>query len=237
MSTLTAGPGPGRRKRLAVRMLGWLLAIGLSGLLNLFLFGIMPGLVRRAPAPPEDLEEIQSVRVVRIKRPETPPRKKEKIPPPKPEVPPKQARKLSRMQAPVPARVRPRLPFELNPKLPEFSNSLTMPPLSSFSMDTRTPRGLYMPGDLDGPLTALSRVPAIYPLRARRLGIQGWVKVAFTVTAEGMVEDIRVVKAEPEGIFERAVTECVAQWRFKPGTMAGTPVAARAETVLKFTLE
>ena len=237
MNAAEAFARPDRHRRMLLRSIGWVLAIGLSAMLNLFLFGIMPGLVQRVPTAPDDLEEVRSIQVFRVKRPETPPRKKEKLKPPKPKETQKQVRQPAGIQKPVPAKIKPRFPFELNPKLPKFADSLEMPPLSHFSLGVQAPKGLYMPGELDGPLTTLSRVPPVYPLRASRLGIQGWVKVEFTVTKEGLVEDIRVLKAEPEGIFERTVMNCVSQWRFKPGTVTGIPVAARAETTLKFTLE
>ena len=63
-----------------------------------------------------------------------------------------------------------------------------MPPLSHFSLKSEAPRGLYMADELDAPLTAVAKVAPIYPLRATRLGIQGWVKVRFVITVEGTAE-------------------------------------------------
>lgn len=225
------------RKGISMRLMGWALAIALSGMLNLFLFGIMPGLVRGVPDRPKDLENIRTVQVVRVKRPEPPPRRKEQAKPPKPEQAPKRAGNIARHKAPVTEEVKPQLPFELNPRLPEFADSLVMPPLSEFSMAVPALKGLYHPGDLDGPLTPLATVPPAYPLRANRLGIQGRVLVGFTVTPEGGVVDVKILEAEPKGIFEKAAINCVSQWRFKPGTVDGIPVSARAEVPITFQLE
>ena len=72
---------------------------------------------------------------------------------------------------------------------------------------------------MDGPLTVLARVPPLYPMGARRRGIEGWVKVLLVVDETGHVDDIEVVAAEPPGMFEESVRRCVAGWRFQPGTV------------------
>lgn len=218
-------------------ILGWILAIGLSLGLNLFLFGIMPGLVDRSAQRPEALEDIRAIQVIRIKRPETPPKKKERTKPPKPKQTPKTIRQAARLNAPRPAQVKPRLPFELNPRLPSFSDSLEMPPLSHFTMKAQLPKGLYMSSELDAPLTAMAKVPPVYPPRATRLGLQGWVKIRFVVTQEGLVENVEILEAEPEGVFENAVVNCVSRWRFRPGTVDGVAVATQAQTTIRFQLE
>ncbi len=217
--------------------MGWILAIALSLGLNLFLFGIMPGLIHRDIQPPEFLEDIHAIQVVRVKRPDTLPKKREQTQPPKPKEPPRDMQKPARPDAPTPAWVKPRLAIELNPALPKFSNSLAMPPLSHFTMNTEVPKGLYMASELDAPLMAMAKVPPVYPLRAARLGLQGWVKIGFVVTQEGLVEQIQVLGSDPEGVFKNSVINCVSQWRFKPGTVQGVAVAAQVQTTIRFQLE
>ncbi len=218
-------------------VMGWTLAIGLSLGLNLFLFGIMPGLIHRVPGQLESRESVRAIQVVRVKRPEPPPKKREWTKPPEPKQEPKPVRQLARVNSPRPAPVKPKLPFELNPALPEVSDSLEMPPLSHLAMNVSLPKGLYMASELDAPLTALAKVPPIYPLRASRLGLQGWVKIRFTVTLDGGVENVEIIEADPQGVFENAVINCVSQWRFKPGTVEGVAVAAQARTTIRFQLE
>ena len=214
-------------------ILGWILAVVFSAGLNLFLFGIMPGMISAVPQGPGELEEIQSLSLVRVKRAEPPARKKEKIKPPKP---------IQAKVAPVktPAVPRPkltpaRLPFEVNAKLPvtEFA----LPPMAEFAMAGPAPKDFYMAGELDSPLIPLVKVPPIYPLRASRRGIQGWVTVEFLVNISGLVEDIRILDAKPRRIFDASVIKCVSQWKFKPGTVGGEAVATRAKTTIKFELE
>ena len=233
----TGRPDPGNGRRSALfTVMGWVLAILLSLGLNLFLFGIMPGLVQKGQGTPEELEDIRAIQVVRVKRQEPPPKKKERVKPPKPKETPRQVKQVKLTQ-PRPARVKPRLDFELNPRLPVFENSLVVPPLEQFAMDVNLPKGSYMAHELDAPLTVLAKVPPIYPLRATRLGIQGWVKVRFIVTKEGLVDKPIIVGAKPQGVFEKSVINCVSQWRFKPGTVDGVAVTTQAQTVIKFQLE
>ncbi|WDP91039.1 MAG: energy transducer TonB [Desulfobacter sp.] len=231
------GPGPESSRSRVLALLGWLFAIGLSLGLNLFLFGIMPGLIHSVPQRPDALEDIRTVQVVRVKRPDTPPKKREKTKPPKPEDKPKPVKQLARMTAPQPAPIRPKLPFELNPKLPRFSDSLEMPPLSHFTMKAAAPKGLYQMGDLDSPLMPVNMTQPPFPLRASRLGIEGWVKVGFVVTRAGQVEDIKILGAQPQGVFENTVINHISQWRFKPGTVEGVAVATQAQTTIRFQLD
>jgi protein TonB len=126
---------------------------------------------------------------------------------------------------------------DLNPNLPKLPNSIALGPLSNFSMKADIPQGLFSTSELDYPLQALVRLPASYPLRARRLGIEGWVKVEFIVTREGRVCDIKVVAAEPKGVFESSVTRSVSQYRFKPGTVDGSAVEVRVITTIRFKME
>lgn len=56
----------------------------------------------------------------------------------------------------------------------------------------------------------------LYPAKARRRNITGWVRVAFTITEEGRVDNVTVVSADPEGFFEQATIRAVRQWQFQP---------------------
>ena len=215
----------------------WIAAIVLALGLNLFIFGILPTFIQRVPDAPENAELIQAIQVVRIKRPETPPRKKRPAKPPEPPKAVVSATKILQQQIQSPAIIRPNLSVELNPSLPTLPKSIALDPLSNFSMKTEMPQGLFSTSELDQPLQALVRLPASYPMRARRLGIEGWVKVEFIVTREGRVRDITVLAAEPKGVFESSVARSVSQYRFKPGTVDGSVVEVRVITTIRFKME
>jgi protein TonB len=225
-------------KSLGGSFVGWGLAIVLSALLNITLFGLMPGLIHMIPQDQQNLEDIKAIQVIRIKRHETPPRKKE-LKKPKPKQEPK------RLKTTTPTKVvqqkklqlKPRLPFQLNPRLPATPTSLTMPAMEYFSMDAPTLKGLYEMGELDSPLTPLAKIPPIYPMRAMRRGIEGWVKIRFLVNNQGRVEQLKIIESDPESVFDKSVLNCVSQWKFKPGTVEGVPVNTMAETVIRFELE
>jgi protein TonB len=60
------------------------------------------------------------------------------------------------------------------------------------------------------------RFPPIYPQRAAKRGIEGWVEVEFTITSAGLVKNAHVVAASPRGIFDNAALRAISRWKFKP---------------------
>ncbi len=61
-----------------------------------------------------------------------------------------------------------------------------------------------------------------YPQTAAMRKIQGYVDVIFDVTETGATENIQIVYAEPEKIFNSAVLKAVARWKYKPKMEEGT---------------
>lgn len=219
------------------RWAGWVVAGVLAAALNLFLFAVMPEMIRAVPDNLERHEPVRAVQVVRIKRPDPPPRKQ---PPPEPEPPKPQetaAPQPVHKKTPRPPAPKPSLPFALNPKLPPMARSLEMPPLESFAMDAPQLKDRYLAHELDAGLIPLAKVAPVYPLHAARRGIEGEVQVQFLVTAQGTVQDIEILAAEPEKVFEESVIDCVSRWRFQPGRVQGIAVAALAQTTIRFQLE
>lgn len=217
---------------------GWTLALAGSILLNLGLFALMPGLIRQTPGMPEKQAALDPIQVIRVKRPEPPPPPKKK---PRPEEKPKPAKPVAKAVAQPqnvrPRIARPRLDFQLNPKLPPAPMDLAVPHVETFDMDLPALKSLYTASELDAPLRAVKKLPPLYPIRAKRRRIQGFVTVAFRVTKQGRVENIEILKSEPEGVFDKSVRDCVARWQFTPGTVEGIPVAAKAKTTIRFKLE
>jgi protein TonB len=79
-------------------------------------------------------------------------------------------------------------------------------------------------------------VPATYPEAARRDGVEGWVDVEFTITADGDTEDLIVRDADPREVFEKAAVDAVKRWKFEPILKDGTPVSQRALLRVRFTM-
>lgn len=82
----------------------------------------------------------------------------------------------------------------------------------------------------------IKAVPASYPPRALRAGVQGWVDVEFTITATGDVSDAKVVASQPRREFDREALRAVQQYKFKPRVENGRPVPAAGRQRVEFKL-
>ena len=79
-------------------------------------------------------------------------------------------------------------------------------------------------GEGDGEYLPIYRVPPQYPRKALFDRTEGWVVVEFTIDTKGQVKNARVVDAKPKGVFDKAALEAVKRFRFKPRSLAGTPI-------------
>lgn len=81
-----------------------------------------------------------------------------------------------------------------------------------------------------------SQVAPPYPPRARERGIEGQVTLKLRVSDDGQVEDVKVVDAEPPGVFEEVALAAVRQWKFEPARYKGQPVAISVSQRIPFRL-
>lgn len=61
-------------------------------------------------------------------------------------------------------------------------------------------------------LVPLSTARPQIPEYAFAQGIEGWVEVVFFVNPNGRVSNIRIIDAEPKGVFEAAMIESIQNW-------------------------
>lgn len=69
---------------------------------------------------------------------------------------------------------------------------------------------------------AISQPPPAFPDEARRAGVQVVVTVKYTVTEDGSVSDVVVVRGHP--LLDAEVVRAVSRWRFSPAMLDGRPV-------------
>lgn len=75
-----------------------------------------------------------------------------------------------------------------------------------------------------------------FPPKARQRGIEGYVKVNLFINVSGAVEKVRVLEAEPRGIFEESATAAAQQWEFDPAQYNGAPVSGWFKRTISFRL-
>ncbi len=208
-----------------------------SLLINLVLFGSIPGLVDMDPCK-KDLDCVQGVFLSRIHPESLVPKPKE---PPKPKEE-KIQEKIFKIQ-PTPRSIPreqlsldlPQMDLSIDPRLADGVPVMTaqkMPQLSNLNIGDII--------DMDKldviPAPSFKRQPR-YPYRAKRMGIEGSVAIRFLVDKFGNVSRISVVKAEPPNLFEQSVIDAVSTWKYNPGELMGEKVATWVTTTVIFKLE
>jgi periplasmic protein TonB len=93
------------------------------------------------------------------------------------------------------------------------------------------------PGGPESEVMPLNDVSPDYPRYALQRGIEGHVKLAFTINRAGAVENVRVIESAPQNVFEREARRAAVRWRFAPRTEGGLAVAREAVKTLYFRLE
>jgi protein TonB len=89
----------------------------------------------------------------------------------------------------------------------------------------------------EGDYLPIVRVAPVYPSRALSRGLEGFVDMSFTVTATGSVRD-PIVLQSTSSLFERAATQAVLKFKYKPRVVDGVPVeVSGVKTRITFELE
>lgn len=65
-------------------------------------------------------------------------------------------------------------------------------------------------------------------------GVEGWVRLRFTVQPDGSVSDVVIEEAEPASVFDSSAVDALRQWKFEPVERDGKKIAQRAEIRMKF---
>jgi len=78
----------------------------------------------------------------------------------------------------------------------------------------------------------MHKVQPVYPPEARRMHVQGSVVIDATVTAQGQVDELKLVSGDP--LLAQAAMEAVRRWRYTPYSLNGQPIAKETRITISF---
>lgn len=212
-------PAATRHVRLPVAALA--AAVVTFGLFLLMYQLISSGADRRA-----ELDSIAGIRFGKVEIPDevtTRSRRKPPRPPPPKEPPPPPKMQVSKMDQQVQNLPQMDLP-DLDVPLVGGEGMF----IGSFQQVDRNAEGDIIPVVVIRPM---------YPRDAALSGIEGWVKVEFTITEVGTVKDPQIIDADPPRVFNREAIRAILKWKFKPRVIDGVAVERRATQIIDFNLD
>ena len=120
----------------------------------------------------------------------------------------------------------------MNRLLPIIAFALLCAPLAS-AQET-----IYRRGDGVTLPVVVKEVKPDYTREAMQAGIQGDVILKVVVTSAGDVGNVQVARSlDKEFGLDDAAVDAAKQWKFKPGTRQGKPVAVEVDIELTFRLK
>jgi protein TonB len=134
-------------------------------------------------------------------------------------------------------RVEPKPVAAPTPATPAAAGIASTPVRETAAAPPRPPRAEASPATLVAAVTAplpINKIAPDYPPQARSRKLEGFVELEFRVATNGSAEDIRVVRSEPEGLFDRNAVRALMRWKFKPAERNGVPEAATTRTTMNF---
>jgi protein TonB len=209
-----------------MRALRAFLAVPVALVITLFLFLFMYRLIAPGGGRLAEREPLAGIRFGEVVIPDqvvTRNRRKPEHPPPPRDLPP-----TPRLQVPQTDRPPPELPQMDMPRLDVQLVGGEGIFIGNFQQVDRAAEGDIVPVVVIRPM---------YPRDAAISGIEGWVKVEFTITETGAVKDPHIVDAQPPRVFNREAIRAIMKWKFKPRVVDGVATERRATQVIDFTLD
>jgi TonB family protein len=108
-------------------------------------------------------------------------------------------------------------------------------PGPAYESKTTSPSTASKPVEVDSKPVPLNRVRPGYTPEARKNNIQGSVLLRLVVDENGDAKQIRVVRALPDGLTEKAI-EAAYKTKFKPAMKDGKPVSYSIALEINFNL-
>lgn len=89
---------------------------------------------------------------------------------------------------------------------------------------------------VDQPPRPIVQTPMAYPPGAKAAGITGYVVLSVLIGPTGQVEKVKVLEAQPEGVFDEVAAAGVQGWKFEPASYKGENVRVWARQRIRFDL-
>jgi TonB family protein len=90
-------------------------------------------------------------------------------------------------------------------------------------------------GGVKAPVAIYQPLPA-YTEEARKARAEGVVLIQAVIRRDGSVDSFKVIRGLGYGLDESAINTIATKWRFKPGTLNGSPVDVQANIEVSFRL-
>lgn len=202
------------------------LLLPLSILVIIALFWLMQWMITPGEVVRVERQEMPGIDIVRVEEEEpaeNPDNSPASSPPPPPPAPPA----LQRPDLPsfsVPAPESPSLSDVTAPMDFSGDQSLTDGQFGGFGSGSGQGAGGEGFGSGSGfkgrELVPLSTARPMMPEWACKQEIEGWVEVIFTVMPNGRVRDVRIIDAEPKGVYETSAIKSVSEWIYESSSRA-----------------
>ncbi len=132
---------------------------------------------------------------------------------------------------------------DLSDQIARFNPSLNMD-MPSIGMAVNSGDGPYLgalqKGDglsgFDTDVIPIVQVPPAYPRGPKQAGIEGYVTMAVTIRPDGTVFNVKILESQPKRLFDKAATDAMKRWKFRPKVVDGNPVEQRAKQTIEFKL-
>jgi protein TonB len=204
----------------------YLISLGLGFAVALGLFAIMNSLVNSNRHELVQSDDNRISEFIRLQRPETIKEKKRDIPKPQPKKPPPPPEMKISQQVDKP------VIEQVKMDIPKMDVDLDL--AVGDGVGSYASSGVSASG---GPVP-LNKFSPMYPRKALRSNVGGSVVFQYTVSKEGRVMDVKVLKEKPRGKgFGKAIKKAALKWKFKPAMEDGVAVARTQQQEYEFTLE
>lgn len=198
------------------------IALALAAVVSLLLFFAMHSMVSGPAELNNERRDSTFLDFVRLKQDsQTQTKERRKKEPPKPKKPQLPQTAVSQQNVDI---------QKLPVSMPDVALDLELSN-QSFLGDATVGMGF---GDSD--VIPLVRQNPVYPEKAKRRKIEGYVTARLAINPEGTVDDVEIIDAQPRGVFEREARRALFRYKFKPKMEDGKPVGQIATQTIEFNL-